>query len=185
MILAIDLSFFGITMGVILKVISSFIFIFLLLYLFRPNVKISKNICYTKLPPDNKYYFVFKVVNMSLFPTFDVTVKIDEMEPHFVNNGQKINYREVPIPNSTDGKPGVNLPKFRKKEGYGDHAYLIRTNTKIKAILKKPESRLRITVSSKHSLTNLTRVNVYYFKSADCIVKDKNFKFGKSLEPEE
>lgn len=175
-----DYSINSVLFSIAMKVLSSFIFIFLLLYLMRPKIKISPYICNTKMKPENQYYYVFKIVNMSLFYTFDVNISLDKKVPYTVNHGKKINYRIQKIEKSSDYKN--HLPRLKRKIGYGDHAYLIRTKHNIKSDIQNPDIVIQLTVSSKHGLTNLTRVVTHEFLSSDVIIKDKEFKFGTCLD---
>jgi hypothetical protein len=132
------------------------------------------------MKPENHYYYVFKIVNSSWFYTFDVNINLIKKEPYLVNKGKKINYRLVDIESSSNYLN--NLPRKRKKIGYGDHAYLIRTKYNIKKDVQDKDVTVKLTISSKHGLSNLTRVVTHEFLSVDCIVKDKEFKFGTCLD---
>jgi hypothetical protein len=111
----------GALFSVVISVISSFIFLFILLYSMRPNIKISKSICYLKMSPENHYWYVFKIVNRSFFSTYDIKIRLEKMEPVMVNKGKKINYRIVEI--STSSNYLNHLPRFKHAKGVGDHAY--------------------------------------------------------------
>lgn len=164
---------------IFISVISSFIFLFILLYTMRPKIKISNYICNTKMAPENNYWFVFKIVNKSWFYTYDVNIRLDKIEPVVVNNGKKINHRIVNIETSSDY---INhLPRMKYSKGEGDHAYLIRTKCNIRKDILNNDVIVVLTITSKHGLTNLTRVVTKEFLTTDVIKKDKEFKFGKYL----
>lgn len=175
-----DSTFFSVFYDIAMKVISSFIFIFLLLYLMRPKIEISPYICYTKMKPENHYFYVFKIVNRSLFYTYDINISLVKKVPFMVNKGKKINNRIVEIETSSNYKN--HLPKCKRKTGYGDHAYLIRTKYDIKKDVLNKDITVRLSITSKHGLTNLTRVVTKDFLSSDVIIKDKEFKFGSCLD---
>jgi len=170
----------SVSFDIAISVLSSFIFIFLLLYLMRPKIKISPYICYTKMKPENHYYYVFKIVNRSLFYTYDINISLVKKVPYMVNKGKKINNRIVEIETSSNYKN--HLPKSKRKIGYGDHAYLIRTKYDIKKDILNKDITVKLSISSKHGLTNLTRVVTQDFLSSDVIIKDKEFKFGSCLD---
>lgn len=175
-----DYSIESILFSLVIGVLSSFIFIFLLLYLMRPRIKISPNICYLRMEPDNEYYYVFKIVNKSLFYAFDINIKLVKKEPYMVNKGQKINRRIKEI--NTSSKHLNHLPRSRKKIGYGDHAYLIRTKHDIRSDIENKDVSVKLSVGSKHGLSNLARVVTQDFLYVDVIKIDKEFRFGTSLD---
>ena len=164
---------------ILISVFSSFLFIFILLFAMRPKIKISPYICYAKVAPEDEYYFIFKIVNRSLFYCFDVNINLVKKEPHIVNRGSKINHRIVEI--ETSSKFKNHLPKSKRKQGYGDHAYLIRTKYDLMEDIENKDITIQLSISSKHGLTNLTKIETQNFTSIDNVHKDKEFKFGKCL----
>ena len=129
---------------------------------------------------DGNYYYVFKIVNYSLFSTYDVNINLEKKQPYMVNRGSKINHQLISIETSSSHKD--HLPAFKSAKGVGEHAYLIRTSEDLKESIINKRITVRMTVSSKHGLTNLHRTVTQDFLKSDIIKEDKEFVFGKSLE---
>ena len=181
-----ELSILNIFFDTILRVISSIIFLLLVLNILGPKIKISPNICHSKLPLDSNknpneedYFYVFKIVNNSFFPVYDIEIILNKMVPHMTNNGDKINRRSIQL--KTNVTKVSHLPRKRKKEGYGDHAYQLRTDENLTKIIKDKNIKLVLSVKSKHGLSNLSRVVTQEFNSENSIHKDAEFKFGTDL----
>ncbi|MFD2823236.1 hypothetical protein ACFS5M_06120 [Lacinutrix iliipiscaria] len=163
---------------IILTIFSSFLFILLLLRFLRPNLKISKHICYTDI--EGKMYYVFKVVNMSKNDLYDIQFNLVKKIPYMVNKGKKINNRIIPISLSTNHKD--HFAKYKKEKDYGDHAMLLRTEHDLSGDIKNKKVQVKLTVTGRHGFSNLTRIVSMEFLDSDAIKENKEFKFGKSLD---
>lgn len=163
---------------IIVNLTTSFVFIFILLKIARPKILISSNICYREI--EGQMYYVFKIVNMSIFDLHDVRFKLVKRVPDVVNSGKKINHKIVPV--TLNANTRDHFLRYKRGEGYGDHAYLVRSNENIEEIIKDPKINVKLVVMGKHGLTNLTRIKFQDFTSIDQIHKNKEFKFGKSLD---
>lgn len=162
------------------SVISSFVFIFILLFTMRPKIKISPFICQSEGPKDKQPFYVFKIVNKSYFYALDLEINLIKKEPNMVNNGKKINYKLTAIPTTASKK--LHLSGFRKKAFYGDHAYLVRTDYDLIKDINDKDITIQLSVSAKHGLTNLTKIISLDFTSADVVYIGKEFKFGSCLD---
>lgn len=78
-----------ITATILINIGSSFIFIYLLLYIMRPRIKISPHICYSLMPLENEKFYIFKIVNTSFFYAYDIEIKLIKKEPYMVNKGKR------------------------------------------------------------------------------------------------
>lgn len=67
--------------GLLGNIIASFIFLFVLLFLFKPKIAISPFICKGELQNEpGVFYFFIKVVNKSIFSAYDLTVEINMVQ---------------------------------------------------------------------------------------------------------
>lgn len=67
------------TSTILLNLIASLIFIYLLLKIGRPKFLISPHICAREKDGKTKYYF--KIVNASIFHAFDTDIELRLMKP--------------------------------------------------------------------------------------------------------
>jgi hypothetical protein len=163
---------------VLLSVISSFIFILILLKTMKPRIQISPHICHSEI--DGKMYYIFKVVNRSIYDLYDLKFKLVKKTPYLANNGSKINNRLTDIDismNHTD-----HFSRYKSEKGYGEHALLIRTAYNLINDIKDEKINVRLTVTGRHGLTNLTRIKSQDFTDTNQIHENKEFEFGKSLK---
>lgn len=165
---------------ILLSIFSSFLFIYILLFTMRPKIRISPNICYMAFAPDHTYFYLFKIVNTSIYYASDVEISLVKKVPYMVENGKRINYRLVEI--ETSKKFQKHIPKLKRNKNYGDHAYLIRTDYDIMTDIRDKNTTIQLSISAKHGLTNLTKIVSKDFITETQIFKDKEFRFGNSLE---
>lgn len=163
---------------IILSIISSFVFIFLLLKTMRPNIQISPEICRKDIGGQD--WYIFKVVNRSRYDLYDIKFRLIQKTPYLANKGSKINYQLNELPLSTTHED--HFAKCRRKHGYGDHALLLRTDHNIENDIKDKDNSIKLTVTGRHGLTNLTRIKSQDFNKISQINDGKEFKFGRSLD---
>lgn len=175
-------SFFTDTiLGIImLNVFSTFVFTFVLLKFFRPTIIISDLICYQFFNKDNAYYYVFKIVNNSYFDLYNIELKLHLQTPELVNNGDKINYRVSPIKINLENLDVIS--RYKRKKGYGDHAFLIRTKHNILEDISKENTSIVLSVLGRHGFSNLQRMVTKTYNHKNLIKKDYEFRFGKSID---
>lgn len=157
---------------------ASFIFIFLLLFLLRPRVKISPDLCYQKdiYDGDGRMCYLIKVVNLSRFSAYDINAELSSLITYPVKDGT--NYRFTKLKLKSD-KLNFIAP-FRKKKNYGDFAFLFRTYEDVNAILNDERNSLQFQVTLRHGLTGLSRVfNMDYALCSS--IKEGHFSFGNNL----
>lgn len=163
---------------VILGVITSFVFINCLIFLYRPSVKISPNIC--KMTIKGKEYFVFKFVNKTRYDLYDVKIKLVKKIPYIIKTGNKINYTFEDVPIST--RLIDYIPRYSTDDENGDYAILIRTEENIHSDVVDSSITLMFIVLARHSFSNLSRVKTQEYLTGDCIHSNKQFQFGKKLD---
>lgn len=163
--------------GIIISIFSSFLFIYLLLWILRPKFIIADKICYQNDKEGNKFFF-FKIVNKSMFSLYNVEIKLHERVPYIVDTA-KVNHQMNIKKLSTEKI--YCIPKFKKEKGYGEHAILIRTFNDISENINEKNLDYQLTVSGKHGLSNITRVVFQRFTNSRCL-HDGDFKFGSKTD---
>ena len=176
-----NLTFLDFILSITASLLSSLIFIFLLLLWLRPKVQISGYICTQKDTFDNsgRDCFIFKIVNLSWFSAYDITVELTYLVSYPVKDG--INFRYFPLTLKTDKLNYIApyRPKWFKKN-YGEYAMLFRTYENLPEILENERNSVRIQVTLRHGLTGLSKV--YYSDYVNCSdIKKGQFAFGKNF----
>lgn len=170
---ALAVSEFG---GFIMCMISSFIFVYLLLKVLSPKIEISPYISKRNINGVDSY--VFKIVNRSIFHAYNVRFHLVKREPHIVD-GNKVNHRMIDVPLVKSEL--FSIPRFKKGKDYGDCAALIRTIEDISIDMGNDNLDYELLVSVSHGLSNITRVVRQRYNNTNLIYTN-GFKFGKSLK---
>jgi hypothetical protein len=163
--------------SILCSIVASFIFIFLVLILFKPKIRISPFICKGKYMDgdDTDYYFI-KLINISLFSAYDVSFELLEVDRYPTPNGQ-MNNRFRPLSlvlNHVSHIPGYRPSSLRKNAPY---AVRIRTSEDINKILANDYKSVMVKVSLKHGLTGLVKVHSKEY--TDSIqIKTGKFEYG-------
>jgi hypothetical protein len=164
------------------NILASFIFIFLVLLLFKPKLSIAPFVCkYKYFDTDAEEQYFFKMVNWSVFSAYDVTIELLEVDQYKSPNG-KMNdrFRELTlVMNKISHIPGYRPSWIRPNAPY---AIRFRTKENLAKILKNDYKSVRVKVSLRHGLTGL--VKVYNKDFADLIqVKTAKFSYGLKFGP--
>ncbi|MBO9613276.1 MAG: hypothetical protein J7619_11300 [Dyadobacter sp.] len=159
--------------------ITSFFFLFALLFLFRPRIKIASQIA-THVKSyggqSNKWY-CFKIINRSLFRAFDLRVEVTQKIPMTGPEG-KTNHRTVPLALVKDQYNYVAPFRIGEKSEY---ALWFLTTDDILTILNENEHHIvELRVICKHELTGLGSVFVRTYSKHD--IKEGTFKSGNTFE---
>jgi len=166
-------------LSILSSIIASFIFIFSILLLLRPRVKISDKICLRTVDLDDKpnVRYLIKVVNLSLFPAYDIKVSLDKLIPYPVEGG--LNYKSTQL--KLKKNELSHIAPFRFGSNYGNNAMLFVTEEDVSSILGNPQFEIRFQVTLKHGVTGLTKVyNKNY--STKSSIKEGQFIFGKKID---
>jgi len=171
----------GLIFSVFVNIISSFIFIFALLYLLKPKIHIVPLIAKQDNPFDNdsRICHTFKIRNRSLFGAYDIEAKANTYSIRQGGNGivnklfhkidlktHRINY--IPRNRVFDKKYGDNCIQFIT---YEDLSKEVRENNKY----------IQFQITARHSLTGLSNIFTYDFVDGTYI-KEGFFVSGKSDE---
>jgi hypothetical protein len=169
--------FFGLTYGIV----ASFLFIFLLLWLLRPFIKIAPQIA-SHIDEHGKPCFRFKFYNCSLFDAHDVIVnlRIAEAVPASPY-GFDVLVSNVELTTSKfPFMPRWRRQNIAKKTNLAPHCIQVKTYEDINAILSDKNKSLQIRVILKHELTGLSRNYISSFNKTSSIVKGE-YEFGNSF----
>lgn len=157
-------------------IISTSIFALILLRYLSPKIVISNKICH-KLDENGKKFYFFKIINKSIYDAYSVKFELYRKTPYIVDK-IKVNHRTTNVKMSR--KRIYSIPRYKKANGYGDHAVLIRTFSDISLDIDTENLEYVLFVSVKHGLSNLTKVTTQTFEDSS-VFHDGNFKFGKNL----
>ncbi len=170
-------NFYSFLFNVFCSFIASFIFIFSLLFLLKPKIKIVKLISRQDSPFDevSQICYGFKVINKSLFSTYDIEAKASYFVIKQGENGivDKI-YKKIKLnTHKIDYIPSNKL--FDKK--YGDHCIQFFTYEDLLGEMNKGGIYVNFQICAKHGLTGLTNVFNHTFTSKKDI-QDGGFVSG-------
>lgn len=163
-------------LGLATNLLASFIFLFVVLVLFKPKIKISPHLNKGKYLKETDDCFFIKIINISLFGAYEVHLELLEVDRYPVENGQ-MNCRFKPLQlvlNKISHIQGYRPSWIRKNAPY---SIVIRTKEKLDQILIDDHKSVILKVSLKHGLTNLVKVFTKEYISIEQIRNEK-FKFG-------
>jgi hypothetical protein len=167
-----------IMLGILSSFVASFIFIFSLLFLFKPRIAISDFMCKGYLPQqsDKEYCFV-KVVNKSWFNAYEIKailqkVQVYQTPPVGMTNNRITNLSLV-LDNLSHLPP--YRPKWWRREAA--HAFRFRTTEDVWSIVDNDLESVRIQIIAKHGLTGLTKVFEEQYSHISQI-KNGSFTYG-------
>lgn len=165
--------------SIICSITASFIFLFIVLILYKPKIRISPFVCKGQFVDGKEYYFI-KIINISLFSAYDVSFELLEVDTYPSANG-KMNDRLQPLSlvlSTVSHIPGYRPSWLRKKAPY---AIRIRTAENLSEILTNDYKLVRLKVSLRHGLTGLVKVHSKEYTEPSEISKGKfgyGLKFG-------
>jgi hypothetical protein len=164
-------------------IISSFVFLLVVLYFMRPNLRISDVIVkqVNTFDGETEYTYMFKVINQSWFDAYEVEVELFEvnfypaiaggMHKRLIDLTLKRNYvRQIP-----------GRKRLKRTDQLANHCVIFRTNTDLESILQDKRKCLQLQFTSKHGLTGLSRIHLKNYISLYSI-KEGMFRFGNTFE---
>jgi hypothetical protein len=157
--------------------LTSLIFIFVLLWILSPSVKISPFIY--KETINNVDRYVFKVINKSFFSCYNVKFDLSRRTPYMID-ANKVNHKLATIQLI---KPEIfSIPSYKFGKGFGDFAVLVATNIDISQDMGNTDHHeYELSVSVSHGLSNITKVFKKRFKNTS-VIKPRPFVFGNNLD---
>jgi hypothetical protein len=160
--------------GVIGSFIASSFFIFTLLIIGRPIIKISPDISFSKDYSQDGNCYYFKIINNSLFPAHDINLELNALTP--IPSDGKMNFSFKKLPLKVESMFTIN-DKLAKDNKY---AVQFRCYENLKDILSDPHSFLRLEIHAKNGLTGISATFSHDFCDI-YVVKDKPFNVGRKL----
>lgn len=161
------------------SIIGSFVFLFVVLWLFKPKLKIGSNICKNKYSStDPKDYYHFKFINKSIFSAYDIRIELLEVDNIPVPNGINNRYNTLTVVlNQIPHIPGYRPSWIRRNAPY---ALIFRTGEDLEKILSDEHKAIKVQISLRHGLTGLVKVHSKLFTEINQI-KMGSFTYGKKL----
>ena len=163
------------------SLIASIFFLFVVLILFKPKLKICPFICKSKLEFDGDEEFcLFKIVNRSFFSAYDVKAELSLLRKYPVPPSGMMNVRYVPLEMALSKIS--HIPPFRPRwwRKSADHAIRLRTIENLTEYLEDNHCSIELRISLRHGLTGLSRV-VRYEYSHISELKIGNFTYGSKF----
>jgi hypothetical protein len=160
-----------------IKVISSLVFLIVVLILFKPKIRIAPFICY-----DNKTdVYRLKIVNCSLFSAFDIKVELHLLEKYSTPPSGMMNVKYEMLKMKYDHI--FFLPPYRTKwmRKEASHCMRLRPLCDIKTLIKPDNQSIQINIFAKHGLTGLTKVFTYEYSDISQI-KDGKYTYGTKFD---
>ncbi len=136
--------------------IAALIFLFLVLYFFKPKIRICHFLCKTSVNQQTVY--IFKFVNKSFFSAHDIKVELYKIRKIPMGKGEYNNQHE--ILNIINGNIShiPRRPFFWQKQLHHPHCIVVRSFDDLNTILAEDANGIILRVSLKHGLTGLSNV---------------------------
>lgn len=170
--------------GALASLLASFVFLFLILFILAPSIKVSNYIVKRKgvasrNEPETVY--VFKFVNKSYFNCFDVNFELFKLERLPQGNEQwDTRYKRMEIVESSlKYVPGYWY--FGVTNRAASFAVLPKTYENIEALIDDDHVFLQLQITAKHGLTGISRVFKKDFAIANDCIKVGKHKQGRHL----
>jgi hypothetical protein len=161
------------------SITASLTFLFIVLALFKPRIKISPFVCKNSVLFDQgKTKYMIKVVNHSLFPAYDVKVELHLLQRYAAGKG-KMNSRNTPLVLVADNITDIECyrPEWMRE---ANHCIRFRTPENLDAILADDFKSVAVKVTLRHGLTGLVKVfTEEYAVLGD--IKYGTFKYGTAI----
>jgi len=167
--------------AILINVISSFIFIFALLYLLKPKIEIVPIIAKQDNPFDGitDTCYAFKIINQSFFGAYDIEAKANYYTVRQGENGiiNKI-FHKIELRTHK-----INYVKRRRliDKNYGDNCVQFFTYEDLKNEVIQNKKYIQFQITARHSLTGLSNIVTYEFVDG-AYIKDGLFVSGNQKE---
>jgi hypothetical protein len=88
-----------IILNIVCSLFASFVFLFVVLFFFKPRIKIADIICKNnnQFKEDHNLYYFFKIVNQSIFSAYDVKAELNVIEKYPTPPSGIMNKRTIPL----------------------------------------------------------------------------------------
>lgn len=174
------------TLNFCCSLIASLLFLFVILWLFKPRIKISPFVCFNNdqfedEEQENCIWYYFKIVNHSWFYLYDVKVELFKMYSYPTAPSGMTNKRRVPLEltqTSVSFLGSYRPPSLRKD---AKHCYRFRTKDDLKVIAKDRHASFQIEVTCRHGLTGLVKVFQHEYSEL-AQIKAGKFSYGTKFD---
>jgi hypothetical protein len=141
--------------GLTYAITASLLFLFIVLFLFKPKIKIAPFLCKNTNPTE---YYAFKFVNFSFFSAHDIRAELHQMRRIPMGGGKFNNeYKKLALLNNEISHIPRRLPFWNKNDA-NPHCITVRSVENINEILKVESNAVLFRVSLRHGLTGLSKV---------------------------
>ncbi len=157
------------------KIISSLIFLFVVLVLFKPWIKISTCICRQKAG-----FYQIKFVNYSLFSALDIKIELHSVEKYSTPPAGMMNMRYEILELKYNHIFSIHpyRPRWWRKDA--SHAMRLKILSNLDVILADDTKSVQVQIFAKHALTGLTKVFRQEYSNVSQI-KSGSFIYGTKL----
>jgi len=162
-------------LGILSGIISSYLFLIILLKNLKPKLLISNSISQQLINGENSY--LIKFINTTGVEIFDVRIELMIYTPIGDYFGGNLQGKEIKLKENFL----AYISKETKNDPHNLHAIRIRTTENIKDLWKNDSSFIRLTIIAKHSLSGINNVFIKDYLNPDAIIS-KKFISGNSLE---
>lgn len=160
--------------------ISAFTFLFLVLYLLKPKIRIAPFLCHVLNSECN--YYIFKFVNHSFFPAHEIKVELYKIRKIPMGGGKFNNEHErLTIKNGNISHVPQRPFWWWQKMLHHPHCVVVRSFDNLSNILQNDMNAILLRVSLKHGLTGLSSViEQEYGNEGD--IRNGKFKTGPKFD---
>lgn len=154
-------SFWGTLLGqlsieLIGGIAGAFLFLFIILFLFRPKLKIGEFICVSTTNMQDNYSF--KIVNKSFFAAHELYIELFAIQ-NIPMGGGKYNRMYDKLDLVLNRISHISRRRsFWQKTSDNKHCMVIRCNENLRKILSVDTNAVVIKISLRHGLTGLAEV---------------------------
>jgi hypothetical protein len=166
--------------GLTYATVASLLFLFVVLLLFKPKIRIAPFLCKVANQGEPEYYS-FKFVNRSIFPAHDVKIELHKIRKIPMGDGKYNNEREKLklVNGQVSHLPGRTF--FWNRKDTDPHCLTVRSIENVGEILSDQYNGISLQVSLKHGLTGLSKVFDQEYGSGTTILNGR-FKPGPKFE---
>jgi len=168
-------------LGVLASIIGSLVFLFLVLLLFKPKIKISPFVSKYSSPFEGEgIVFYIKIVNRSLFNAYDIKAELYMLERYPTPPAGMMNVRATPLSLVSGQLSSLDryLPLWMRKAA--DHCIRFRTLDDLEQILADERKSVEFRVILRHGLTGLSKVHSQEYSDLSEI-RNGRFTYGPSF----
>jgi hypothetical protein len=162
--------------------VASLIFLFAVLFLFKPLIRVSPFICKNQSEFQNEgMVYCIKIVNISLFTAYEIKMELSVLERYPTPPSGMTNKRMRPLKLVLDSYSNLSgfRPQWLRKEA--DHCLRFRTKEDLNAIIQDPHKSIHVQIMVRHGLTGLASVFTQEYSDLNQIREGK-FAYGTKFD---